>query len=165
MFEVLSYVSKDGKWFRENYFKEQFFPFDSEKSEVYIKKIINNDSRMYGFVNVLFNGSSILGYNEYGSLENLWSMYYGLVVDYIINGESAAEFPDYELEIQILPVDNSSVLLKIGTIKEYILPKIEFLQALINGAISFYSTLLLFTNDSDTEIFINILRMKLDEIQ
>jgi hypothetical protein len=164
MFEVNSYANKNGIW-TNDFNEKEYFLFDSEDSSPHITNLISQDKRIYGFVKITYNDTNITGYNEYGSLDNLWSVYYGLVLDFLNKGESSAQFPDYELDVQILPLTPSNIVFRIGNIKEYTLPKVDFLQAIINGALSFYTMLSQSTNDSELEPILKILQTKLNHIR
>ncbi|MFD4704729.1 hypothetical protein ACFWM3_07655 [Gottfriedia sp. NPDC058432] len=149
MLSIKTYVHKNGEWYGElekptDYTKHfiEFREFNKEKLQ-----FLSGRERLYGFVDIQFNTTSIIDSTYFGTLTDMWLVYVQLIQAFYLTGEGNECYPDYECYLSIKKNVNNGITLKIGNqINDYDIEPTYFCKEFIKGAKVFYESYPVITN-------------------
>ncbi|QKE71859.1 hypothetical protein HPK19_03145 [Arthrobacter citreus] len=149
MLSVKTYVHKNGEWYGElvkptDYNKHfiEFREFNKEKLQ-----FLSGEERLYGFVDIQFNKTSIIDSTCFGTLTDMWLVYVQLIQGLYLTGEGNECYPDYECYLSIKKNVNNGITVTIGDqTNDYDIDPKYFCKEVIKGAKVFYESYPVITN-------------------
>lgn len=121
-----------------------------EKALEDTKFTASNPEYFEGVIFIEYNDVILMDFTLYDYIVPLWAYFVNLLEDLIDSNYAQTYFPDQPIKIEVLDLLSGYVKLsiEINEKKDWILPKRDFYQELIKGAMSFFELLLQYTGDN-----------------
>ncbi|WP_088072798.1 hypothetical protein [Gottfriedia luciferensis] len=157
MITVKTYVSIDRKWYDDFIPKKDYSKYfiEYDKNNLDDLKVFTREGRTYGFVDIEYTSQNILGSEEFGSINDIWLVYFQLVEQFLKNGKGSECFPDYECYLTLEANKNNGITLTIGNErKDYDIDPYYFCKEIIKGAKTYFETYAIVKENNDYGEFI-----------
>ncbi|CAH1223282.1 hypothetical protein PAECIP111893_04945 [Paenibacillus plantiphilus] len=156
MFEIKSYLKRpqstitdlnDVVNFPERYFIEI-------TDSLALKSVVEEWDYFYldGAISMKYYDEKLMDFRLWDLIDQLWAYFLNVITEFIKKGEGSTYFPDQPVELMLKKVSNHSLEFTITGSKsmEVILPKDDFLIALLDGAEQFFTCMSdTFSSDCD----------------
>ncbi|MEH6939540.1 hypothetical protein V7056_17085 [Bacillus sp. JJ664] len=143
MLIVKSYISKDGSWYNDLVQPEEYSKFyiEFEKNNEKKFSFLKEEDRLYGFVDVQYHFKPIINNTYFGTITDMWYVYFHLIEEFLRNGEAIECYPDYECYISLNTNSNNGITIKIGDkTNNYDIQPNYFCKEILEAAKSFFET-------------------------
>ncbi|MCY8413413.1 hypothetical protein P8846_05350 [Bacillus spizizenii] len=166
MFYIQSLILRPNKKINDlsiikNNIDDYFIPLSNIEGLKNIKPQLDS-YYLSGAIILKYGEQDLLDVTMWDLVDQLWAYFLNLIEEAIETGKSETYFPDQPLLLKMKSISNDMLLFEISQQQKVLLPKLDFFEALLKNAKSFFETMNFVLEETcDYEYELN----KIDELQ
>jgi hypothetical protein len=142
LFEIKSYINVPDRKIVDLFLVEQhseyYFININNREELSLIKDNLDLNYLSGAIYIEYCGDVLMGYREWDLIDQLWGCFLNSIGEFIQNGSGIFYFPDQPLRLELNSLSKDLLIFILGG-RRHMLPRMDFLKALLDAAENFFT--------------------------